>query len=130
MDKELICLDTSILIDYYRKQHKSKTKFLQLSTQYNFSISVIAKLEILAGINPEQKDFWKEVFQNIEVFPLMEKDVEIAAEIIQTLTRKNKIIGLKDILIASTAIASNLRLATLNMKSTLKIWTRFYTNRG
>ena len=96
MDKELICLDTSILIDYYRKQHKSKTKFLQLSTQYNFSISVIAKLEILAGINPEQKDFWKEVFQKIEVFPLMEKDVEIAAEIIQTLTRKNKIIGLKD----------------------------------
>ena len=121
MDKELICLDTSILIDYYRKQHKSKTKFLQLSTRYNFSISVIAKLEILAGINPEQKDFWKEVFQNIEVFPLMEKDVEIAAEIIQTLTRKNKIIGLKDILIASTAIASNLRLATLNIKDFKRI---------
>ena len=121
MDKELICLDTSILIDYYRKQHKSKTKFLQLSTQYNFSISVIAKLEILAGINPEQKDFWKEVFQKIEVFPLMEKDVEIAAEIIQTLTRKNKIIGLKDILIASTAIANNLRLATLNIKDFKRI---------
>ena len=121
MDKELICLDTSILIDYYRKQHKSKTKFLQLSTQYNFSISVIAKLDILAGINPEQKDFWKEVFQKIEVFPLMEKDVEIAAEIIQTLTRKNKIIGLKDILIASTAIANNFGLATLNMKDFKRI---------
>ena len=51
----------------------------------------------------------------------MEKDVEIATEIIQTLTRKNKIIGLKDILIASTAIASNLRLATLNIKDFKRI---------
>jgi predicted nucleic acid-binding protein len=121
MDKELICLDTSILIDYYRKKNKSKTKFVELSTIYNFSISVVTKLEILVGVNPEQRFFWQEVFRKMEIFPLKEKDVEIAAEIIQTLTRKNKIIGLKDILIASTAIANNLKLSTLNLKDFKRI---------
>lgn len=121
MDKELICLDTSILIDYYRKKDKSKTKFVQLSTKYNFSISVVTKLEILVGVNPEQRVFWQEVFQKMKIFPLTEKDVEIASEIIQTLTKKNKIIGLKDVLIASTAIAKNLRIATLNLKDFKRI---------
>lgn len=31
MDKELICVDTSVLIDYYRKKNKSKTKLVELS---------------------------------------------------------------------------------------------------
>lgn len=116
MDKDLICLDTSILIDYYRKKNKSKTKFVQLSKDYNFSISVITKLEILTGVRDEQKDFWNKIFNKIKILPLFEKDIEIASEIIQTLTKKNKIIGLKDILIASTAISNDLQLSTLNLK--------------
>ena len=44
MDKKLICLDTSILIDYYRKKNKEKTKFVELSKSYKFAISVITKL--------------------------------------------------------------------------------------
>ena len=116
MDKELICLDTSILIDYYRKKNKSKTKFVQLSKDYNFSISVITKLEILTGVRKEQRDFWDKIFSRIKILPLNEQDVEIASEIIQTLTKRNKIIGLKDILIASTAISNKLRISTLNLK--------------
>jgi len=116
MDKELICLDTSILIDYYRKKNKSKTKFVQLSHKYEFAISVITKLEILTGSNSGQAGFWKNVFDEIKIIPLIEKDVELGAEIIKTLTRKNKIIGLKDILIASTAITNDLKISTLNLK--------------
>jgi len=32
------------------------------------------------------------------------------------LTKRNKIIGLKDILIASTALTNNLKISTLNLK--------------
>ena len=64
----------AILIDYYRKKNKSKTKFVQLSTKYNFSISVVTKLEILVGVNPEQRIFWQEVFQKMKILPLTEKD--------------------------------------------------------
>ena len=65
MDKGHICLDTSILIDYYRKKNKSKTKFVQLSKKYTFCISVITKLEILAGITGNQKDFWNKIFEKL-----------------------------------------------------------------
>jgi tRNA(fMet)-specific endonuclease VapC len=116
MDKELICLDTSILIDYYRKKNKSKTKFLELSRKYEFAISVITKFEILTGSNPQQIEFWNTLFNRITIFPLLEKDIEIASEIFKTLMKRNKIIGLKDILIASTSLANGLKISTLNVK--------------
>ena len=68
MGKELICLDTSILIEYYRKKNKSETKFVQLSKNYSFAISVIAKFEILTGINENQQEFWEQVFRKVKIF--------------------------------------------------------------
>ena len=121
MDKDIVCLDTSILIDYYRKKNKTKTKFVQLSEKYNFAISVITKLEILTGINENQREFWTHVFEKIKILSLNQDDVEIAAQTIQTLRKRNKIIGLKDILIASTAIANDLPLSTLNLKDFKRI---------
>ena len=116
MDKNRICSDTSILIDYYRKKNKEKTKFVQLSKKYSFSVSVITKLEILTGITENQKNFWNNVFEKIEIIPLDEPEIEFAAEIIRYLTKRNKIIGIKDILIGSTAISKGLKLSTLNKK--------------
>lgn len=116
MDTETICLDTSILIDYYRKKNKSKTKFVKLSDKFNFSISVIVKFEIQVGIKPNQQSFWNEVFQKVNILPLKERDIEIASQIMKRLKSQNKIIGLKDILIGATAVSHELRLSTLNRK--------------
>ncbi len=121
MDKELICLDTSILIEYYKKKNKSKTKFVQLSKNYSFAISVIVKFEILSGINKNQQEFWEQVFKKLQIFSLHETDIEIAAHILRNLKKRNKIIGLKDILIASSAIANGLPLSTLNLKDFIRI---------
>ncbi len=116
MDKEIICLDTSVFIDYYRKQKKEKTVLVELADNYDFAISVITKLEISVGISSGQNQFWDSIFQKLTILPLSESDVDTASNIIQTLKKANKIIGLQDILIASTAISNNLRLATLNLK--------------
>jgi len=116
MDKEIICLDTSVFIDYYRKQKKEKTFLVELADNYDFAISVITKLEISVGISSGQNQFWDSIFQKLTILPLSESDVDTASNIIQTLKKANKIIGLQDILIASTAISNNLRLATLNLK--------------
>jgi len=116
MDQKIILLDTSILIDYYRKKNKANSKLVTLAKKYDFSISVITRLEILTGINKKQEDFWSNVFNEMKVLPLFENDVDIAANIIRTLRKENQIIGLKDILIASTALANDLSLATLNFK--------------
>ncbi|NJK98178.1 MAG: type II toxin-antitoxin system VapC family toxin [Bacteroidales bacterium] len=116
MDKEIICLDTSVFIDYFRKQKKEKTFLVELADNYDFAISVITKLEISVGISSGQSEFWDTLFEKLTILPLYESDVDIASSIIQTLRKANKIIGLQDILIASTAISNNLRLATLNLK--------------
>jgi len=116
MDKENICLDTSLFIDYFRKQRKDRTLLAILSKDYDFSISVITKLEIGVGIGKGQKDFWDDIFEKLTILPITEVEIDKACEIIQSLRRINKIIGLQDILIASTAIANSLKLATLNLK--------------
>jgi predicted nucleic acid-binding protein len=53
MVKEIICLDTSIFIDYFRKKNKGGTFFVKLSEKYDFAISVITKLEIGVGIGKD-----------------------------------------------------------------------------
>ena len=50
------------------------------------------------------------------ILPLTELEIDKATEIIQTLRKSNKIIGLQDILIASTAIVNGLTIATFNLK--------------
>ena len=61
MAKLLICLDTSVLIDYFRKENKSKTFFFKLAKDHRFAISVLTKFEILVGSNEQQKEFWGRV---------------------------------------------------------------------
>lgn len=59
MEKKIICLDTSVLIDYYRKVHKSKSFFYTLTESYDlFAISAITEYEIYCGSNPEQDLYW------------------------------------------------------------------------
>jgi len=116
MDKEIICVDTSVFIDYFRKQRKDKTLLIKLSREYDFAISVITKLEISVGIGKGQKNYWDNVFYKLTILPLTETEIDKATSIIQTLRKDNKIIGLQDILIASTAIANDLKFATLNLK--------------
>ncbi len=116
MVKEIICLDTSVFIDYFRKQRKDKTFLVELSDKYDFAISVVTKLEISVGVAKGQNEFWENIFEKLTILPLTEPDVDIASKIIQTLRKDNKIIGLQDILIASSAISNDLKIATLNLK--------------
>ncbi len=55
MDTSTIVLDTSILIDFFRKQDKTKSVLLQLTDKYRFSISVITAFEIKIGIQTESQ---------------------------------------------------------------------------
>jgi predicted nucleic acid-binding protein len=117
MADEIICLDTSILIDYYRKQNKSKTLFHQLSLQYSqFAISVITQYEILVGSNAQQINFWNLIFSQIDIMYFDAAATIKAVDIFQELKLKRKLIDMPDILIAATAIANNYTLATLNKK--------------
>lgn len=117
MADELILVDTSILIDYYRKTDKSNSVWVALVRQeYKFAISAITKYEIYSGATQDQLDFWNKVLEAIEVIPFDEASVDTAVDINTTLKRKRKQIDLADLFIAATAIKHGLSIATLNKK--------------
>lgn len=124
----MIVLDSSILIDFFRKKRKERSAFFRLTEHHSsFSISVITFFEILDGCSDEVQDYWRELVREFTIIPLTAECVEVAVGIDSQLRKKNKRIDLPDLLIAATAVTHALPLATLNRRhferiSALKIF--------
>ena len=117
MADKIILVDTSILIDYYRKTDKDKSAWIALVRQeYAFAISAITKYEIYSGATSNQLTFWDNVLQAITIIPFDEMTVNTAVEINSALKKKRKQLDLADLFIAATAVAQGLSFATLNRK--------------
>jgi tRNA(fMet)-specific endonuclease VapC len=113
----IVCLDTSVLIDYYRKKDKSKSLFYKLTKGYSlFAVSSITEYEIYSGSNPEQDKFWDDFFKLVLVLPFDSEVNKIAVKLSRTLKAKSKSIEIPDLFIGATALKHNLKLATLNKK--------------
>ncbi|HQU92424.1 MAG TPA: type II toxin-antitoxin system VapC family toxin [Pyrinomonadaceae bacterium] len=103
----MIVLDSSILIDFFRKKRKERSAFFKLTEDHSsFSISVITYFGILVGCTDEVQDYWRE----------LDDCVDVAVAIDRDLRQRNKRLELPDLLIASTAVAHDLPLATLNRR--------------
>ena len=73
MADKVIMVDTSILIDFYRKTDKTNSVWIELIRQgYKFSISAITKYEIFCGATQGQLEFWNNVLKAITVIPFDE----------------------------------------------------------
>jgi tRNA(fMet)-specific endonuclease VapC len=112
MNREVICLDTSVLIDYFRKKDKAKLFLIQIIDR-NYSLATIAitTFEIYCGLTPIQQNFWDSFSQRIKLFPS-----KIAALQHCFLISWKKMIALPDLLIASIALRNDLALATFSKK--------------
>ena len=117
MAEQLICLDTSVLIDYYRKKDKSKSLLFNLTKVYScFSVTAITEYELYLGNSEIQNIFWDNFFSQITVLPFDTIAARNAVEIYKQLKSKNKMIDTPDILIAGTVMRYNYSLVTLNRK--------------
>ncbi|RDC55520.1 type II toxin-antitoxin system VapC family toxin [Pedobacter chinensis] len=117
MADQIVMVDTSILIDYFRKKDKSKTRLFALSKKFeNLCISSITEFEIFTGAKSEQLDFWKTILTNFIVFPFDSDAALTAVEIQNKLKKLRKTIDKADLFIASTAVAYNLVFDTSNRK--------------
>jgi predicted nucleic acid-binding protein len=114
---ELIMIDTSILIDFYRKSDKTNSVWYKLVKQnYVFAVSTVTKYEIYAGATESQLEFWDSVFKNITILSFDEKTTNEAVNINTILKKKNKQIAIADLFIAATAVVWSLPFVTLNKK--------------
>ena len=117
MEQEVVLLDTTVLIDFYRKKNKSKSVLYRLSKPDRiFAVSAITHFEIYAGVRNDQVNFWNNFFHDLLILPFNAEVSRLAATIEIELKSKRKQIGIPDLLIASTALLNNLKCATLNRK--------------
>ena len=116
--ENLVCLDSTVLIDFFRKQKSDNTLFVKLikSEFSGFYIPVTVKFEIYFGATEQQFDFWNNLFNDFIVLPLTESVNTIAIDIAKSLKKRNKLIDYKDIVIAATAVSQGCPLATINKK--------------
>lgn len=117
METSPILLDSSILIDFFRKRIKSKSVLFRLIPNHEFYISVITAFEIEIGLKSEsqQRDY-SILREQIELLPIDHFCIQKTVEIYKDLREKNALVELADLLIAATAISNSLPLATLNQK--------------
>ena len=117
MADKIVLVDTSILIDYYRKTDKEKSVWIALIRQgYSFVISAFTKYEIYSGATQSQLLFWDSIFQQLSVISFDESCVDTSVKINANLKRKRKQIDIADLFIAATAVTHDYKLATLNKK--------------
>lgn len=114
MDRTRILIDTSILIDHLRREHKERSAFYRAAQRFECSISAIAEFEFRVGSTPANREFIEQLLALTPVLPFDSACVQIAADTCRTLRAANRLIGLPDLLIAATAIAHDLPLLTLN----------------
>ncbi len=113
----MILLDSSILIELFRKKDKEKTLFYSLAKIYKtLCISSITYYEIGIGNRKSHADYWETLSENLQVLPFNKECSDNAITIYLDLLKANKMIDLADILIGATALTHSLPIATLNDK--------------
>jgi len=110
-----VLIDTSIFIEYFRKDNKKNTKLYFLTKEgYKLTTSSICYFEYMSG--SKNRAFDKTLFDNIEVIEFDKNQAFIASTIFKNLKKQNSLIEFRDILISACALAYDTPLATLNIK--------------
>jgi len=87
----MVLIDTTVLIEYFRSQNKTKTFFYALAGKNEaIYVSAITKFEIWVGNRPDQHEFWENLFATLKTIPFGELEAEKAGEIQQTLIKSNR----------------------------------------
>lgn len=117
MADKIVLVDTSILIDLFRKTDKANSVLISLVRQgYTYCISAVTEYEIYTGAALGQVDFWNNFLQKTEVLPFDKAVAKVAVNLNKELKKKRKLIDIADLFIAATAVANNLPFSTLNRK--------------
>src|SRR6266542_2695849 len=113
----LICIDSSVLIEYFRKKNKAQTLFPKLSLKYSgFVVPSVVHFEIYSGITPYQAAYWNNLFSDFLVLPFTDSISNKAILVLKELKAVRITMEFKDLVIAASALSHNFPLATNNVK--------------
>jgi predicted nucleic acid-binding protein len=116
MDNPKLLIDTSIIIDHFRKKDKINTLLLELYQNYLLHISSVTVFELYNGASSSEKvEDIELLLKNVKVLDFNSEIASVASKIYRQLISENKIIEFRDIFIASTAIVNKMPVSTLNV---------------
>lgn len=118
MATERILIDSSLIIDYFRKKNKENTPLWHLfQLDCPLFISTLTVYELLCGAKTPvlQKDT-ESLVGLFTVLNFGKEDAIKVALLFKELKQKNLLVGTIDILLAATAITNALLFATLNQE--------------
>ena len=114
-DKKLM-VDSSILIDYFRKTDKANSKLVSHFRNYDLLyISTVTEFEVVNGATKAHLHFWDGMLMRFTILDFDSKAARAAADIVAQLKTKRKTIDKPDLFIAATAVIHGLILDTLNI---------------
>lgn len=118
MATERILVDSSLIIDYFRKKNKEKTPLWHLfQSDCPLFISTLTVYELLCGAQtPVLKKDTENLVELFTVLDFGKEDATKAASLYKELKQKNLLVGTIDILLAAAAITNSLLFATLNQE--------------
>ena len=115
-DKKLM-VDSTILIDYFRKTDKANSKLVSHFRNYeHLYISSVTEFEVVNGATEQHLKFWDGMLARFTILDFDSNAARQAAKIVAQLKTKRKTIDKPDLFIAATALVNNLTLDTLNIK--------------
>lgn len=113
----MILLDSSVLIELFRKKNKKDTLFYEISqSEHELSISTVTYYEIGIGNRKSHAEFWDALCRKLTIIPFDKVCADNAVSIYLNLLHRNKLIDLADLLIGATAVTHKVPIATLNVK--------------
>ena len=116
MEDRRILVDTSVVIDHFRKKKKQKSLLYELAKDNKLFLSAISKFEFLVGTKPSQISQTEKLIEGFFILSFNSNVAAVARDIAKKFKTKNKIIEFRNIFIAATAIANDIPLSTLNIK--------------
>ena len=115
-DKKLM-VDSTILIDYFRKTDKNNSRLISHFKNFDrLYISSITEFEVINGATPEHIEFWNKMLSRFTILDFDSKAARKATEIVRQLKTKRKSIDKPDLFIAATSVVHELTLDTTNRK--------------
>ena len=115
--ESLICLDASVLIEYFRKKNKAETLFAKLALKYTgFLVPAVAHFKIYNGSTPLQNQYWDNLFSDFIILTFTVYISITAIKIRRQLKVLRVTIEFKDLTIAASSLHHNYSLATINEK--------------
>lgn len=109
-------VDTSVLIDVLRGERPALEALQRARREGSLHASEVTRLEVLAGMRPEEEGRTRELFAVLTWHPVDESLAEIAGEFGRTWLPSHRGIDSADLAIAATAKSLRASLLTRNIR--------------